>query len=162
MRWLKSFFEMSDSLSELLAGTALFGIICQICIIVFLKGSGGYHSLGLWIGLLLAFVMAFHMTWSLDRSLSLSPDEAVKKMRGYSLLRYAIILICLGLCMVINFANPLTAFLGVMGLKAGAYMQPLVHKAAIRMGIKPPDPVPQPMEDEEPEGTGEESSPRPM
>ena len=149
---LKRFFQMSDALGELLCGSLFFGILCQIGLIIFLRGSGGYYSTGLWIGILLAMGMALHMTWSLDKALDFSPSDAVKKMRAYSLLRYAAVLIVLGLMMIFDPASPLTTFLGLMGLKVGAYIQPFTHRAAIRLGIKPPDPEAKAMEEIE-EGT---------
>lgn len=148
---LKRFFQMSDALGELLCGILFFGIICQIGLIIFLSGSGGYYSTGLWIGILLAMGMALHMTWSLDKALDFSPSDAIKKMRAYSLLRYAAVLIILGLLMIFDKASPLTAFLGLMGLKIGAYIQPFTHKLAIRLGIKPPDPEARPLEEIEKE-----------
>ena len=146
---LKRFFQMSDALGELLCGILFFGILCQIGLIIFLKGSGGYYSTGLWIGILLAMGMALHMTWSLDKALDYAPSDAIKKMRSYSLLRYAAVLIILGLMMIFDPASPLTAFLGLMGLKVGAYIQPFTHKAAIRLGLKPPDPEAKPLEEVE-------------
>ncbi len=148
---LKRFFQMSDALGELLCGILFFGIICQIGLIIFLSGRGGYYSVGLWIGILLAMGMALHMTWSLDKALDFSPSDAIKKMRAYSLLRYAAVLIILGLLMIFDKASPLTAFLGLMGLKIGAYIQPFTHKLAIRLGIKPPDPEARPLEEIEKE-----------
>ncbi|MBR4760917.1 MAG: hypothetical protein IK078_12330 [Lachnospiraceae bacterium] len=144
---LKRFFQMSDALGELLCGILFFGILCQIGLIIFLSGSGGYYSTGLWIGILLAMGMALHMTWSLDKALDYAPSDAIKKMRSYSLLRYAAVLIILGLMMIFDPASPLTAFLGLMGLKVGAYIQPFTHKAAIRLGLKPPDPEAKPLEE---------------
>ena len=134
-QWLGSFFKMSDVLDELLAGILLYGILCNL--ILFLFGKAGlYHSCGLWIGILLAVIGSFHITWSLDKVLDLGEEGAVKKMRAYSLLRYGVVLIVLGVLMIVNKANPLTAFLGLMGLKISAYVQPFVHKAAVRAGLK--------------------------
>ena len=126
---------MSDVLDELLCGILLCGVICQLGLILFGKGAL-YHSVGLWIGIVLALIGAFHMTWSLDKALDLGAEGAVKKMRTYSLLRYGVVLIVLGILMILNFANPLTAFLGLIELKVAAYLQPLVHKAAVKLGCK--------------------------
>ena len=75
------------------------------------------------------------MWWSLDRNLSLNADNegaarafAIKQ----NLIRYAVILLVfLGVCLT-TFSYPLAAFLGIMGLKAGAYLQPLVRKVMHR------------------------------
>ncbi|MCR5418677.1 MAG: hypothetical protein K6E84_07160 [Lachnospiraceae bacterium] len=126
---------MSDVLDELLCGILLCGVVCQIGLILFGKGAL-YHSAGLWIGIVLALIGAFHMTWSLDKALDLGAEGAVKKMRTYALLRYGVVLIVLGVMMILNFANPLTVFLGLIELKVAAYLQPFIHKAAIKLGLK--------------------------
>ena len=39
-----------------------------------------------------------------------------------------VIVIVMALVMVSGFANPLAAFLGLMGLKVAAYLQPFTHR----------------------------------
>ncbi|MCR5283021.1 MAG: hypothetical protein K6E18_06580 [Lachnospiraceae bacterium] len=134
-QWLGRFFQMSDVLDELLCGILLYGLVCQAGLLLFQKAAL-YHSIGLWIGIVLAVLGAFHITWTLDKILDLGAEDAVKKSRSYAVLRYGLVLIVLGILMIVNRANPLTAFLGLMGLKAGAYIQPTIHKAAVKMGLK--------------------------
>ena len=136
MRWLGRFFKMSDVLGELLVGILLLGVLAQAALVVCIRRNFVYHGAGLWIGVLLALAGAVHMTWSLDQALGAGSAEAVKKMRIHALLRYGIVLIIFGILMIFNFANPLTAFLGLMTLKFSAYLQPSLHKAAVRLGIR--------------------------
>lgn len=72
--------------------------------------------------------MAIHMAWSLGIALSLGEDGAIKMMQKHNLLRYGVVVLLLGLLMVLRLGNPLSAFLGIMGLKVAAYMQPITHK----------------------------------
>ncbi len=139
---LGKFFQMSDVLDELLCGILIWGLICQTGLLIFFRSGAAYHSIGLWIGVMLALVGAFHITWSLDKALDLDQEGAIKKMRMYAMLRYGLVLIVLGVLMIINKANPLTAFLGLMGLKTAAYMQPFIHKAAVKMKLKKDLPKP--------------------
>lgn len=129
-RKLQEKYENHESnyvtLLELMTGNLLFGLLCQIVIIVIGKRIG-YYSLGLWIGTLAACGLAAHMNHTIAKAL-LSGEDAPKVNKQGSLLRYAMVLILLGILMCFDFANPLTAFLGIMGLKIGAYMQPLVHR----------------------------------
>lgn len=118
--------KINRTLFELGIGILIYGTVCQL-FVFFVKDRQGY-SLGLWLGVFIALVSAFHMWWSLDRSLGLEEKSAVKKMSTHNVLRYlfivaAFVLICLG-----QRANPLAAFLGIMGLKAAAYMQPFTKK----------------------------------
>ena len=133
---LKRLFQVSDVLDELLAGIVLFGLICQIVLLVFFRERLPYYSAGLWIGVMLAAAGGVHMAWSLDKALDLGQEGAVKKMRSYSLIRYAVALMVLGMMMIFDFAGPLTAFLGLMGLKVSAYLQPLLHRGFVRLGWK--------------------------
>lgn len=114
--------RINRTLFELEIGIIIFGIICEI-FVCFVKDKTGY-SLGLWLGILIAAVCAFHMWWSLDRALDFEEKTAVKKMSTHNVLRYLFIVLAFGLICVEGSANPLAAFLGIMGLKAAAYMQP--------------------------------------
>ena len=68
------------------------------------------------------------MWWGLDRALSLGEKTAVKLSTSYNMLRYVAIVVVMGIVMVTEIGNPLAAVFGIFGLKAGAYMQPLIHK----------------------------------
>ncbi|MGN0347302.1 MAG: hypothetical protein ACI4DU_08450 [Lachnospiraceae bacterium] len=115
------------TLLELMTGNLIFGLLCQIVIILIGK-KVGYYSLGLWIGSIAACGLAVHMNHTIAKAILSGEEDAPKVNKQGSLLRYAMVLILLGVLMCFDFANPLTAFLGIMGLKIGAYMQPLVHR----------------------------------
>lgn len=55
-------------------------------------------------------------------------DAAVKLITRHNIIRYMVIVIVMALVMISGFANPLSAFLGLMGLKVAAYLQPFTHK----------------------------------
>ncbi len=115
----------NETLKEMLCGMLVYGVIGQIVIWLFIKGTG--VSLGWWIGVLTAIACGYQMWWGLDRALDLSESEASKKMITYSMLRYAAIVVIMATVMITEIANPLAAVFGVFALKAGAYLQPLMH-----------------------------------
>ena len=117
----------SDTLIELLCGILVYGVIGQLVILCFLHDKI-WLSIGWWIGVLTAVLSAYHMWWGLDRALDLGEKDAVKSITSYNMLRYAAIVIIMGIVMVTEIGNPLAAVFGVFGLKAGAYMQPFIHK----------------------------------
>ncbi len=119
--------KIDRTLFELMTGIFLFGILCQITVVWLVQDKVGY-SLGLWLGVLLAGASGFHMWWSLDRALDFEQEAAVKMMTKHNILRYLVIVVWLGIVMLGEFANPLAAFLGLMGLKVSAYLQPFTHK----------------------------------
>ena len=118
--------KMNRTLFELETGILLFGVFCQL--FAFLPEDKAGYSLGLWLGILIAMASAFHMWWSLDRALDLGESQAVKAMSAHNILRYCFITTALLLIAVWDSANPLSAFLGIMGLKASAYMHFITKK----------------------------------
>lgn len=124
---LKKLRQLSDVLPDMLFGIFLYGILCQIIGLFFVEEKL-FYSIGLWIGIILAMAMAIHMAWSLGIALSLGEDGAIKMMQKQNLLRYGVVVLILGLLMVLRLGNPLSAFLGIMGLKVAAYLQPFTHK----------------------------------
>jgi len=130
---------VNKTLLELIAGIFIYGLLCQIIGLIFTKDAAGYSS-GLWIGIVTAVAAALHMWRSLDRSLDLDEGTAGKKMQMQSIIRYTVIVIIMGLTMINGFTNPLAAFLGIMGLKVAAYLQPFTHKLLFRFyGKKEPE-----------------------
>ena len=117
----------SDTLIELMCGILVYGVVGQLVILCFLHDKI-WLSIGWWIGVLTAVLSAYHMWWGLDRALDLGEKDAVKLITSYNLLRYAAIVIIMGIVMLTEIGNPLAAVFGVFGLKAGAYMQPFIHK----------------------------------
>lgn len=115
-----------ETLWELLAGILFFGILVWLILIWFLERKL-YFSLGLGLGIILAVLAAFHMYWSLNKALDMG-QAAVKYALSQNMVRYGVIIIAFGVLCVLDFGNPLAAFAGIMGLKAGAYLQPFTHK----------------------------------
>ena len=119
--------KINETLAELLIGILFWGVIWQAGGVWFVQDKAGC-SLGLWAGILTAGVCAVHMYRSLDRALDLSEKDAQKYMMSRSMMRYGLIIVVLLVLMITEAGNPLCGFLGVMGLKTAAYLQPLLHK----------------------------------
>ncbi len=124
--------KIDPTLLELWLGILAYGVVFEIALLVFF-GNPSY-SIGLWIGVFLAAAGAFHMWWSLDRGLDLPEKEAVKSLGAQNIIRYVVLVIVLGVLMYTNLANPILAFFGYMGMKASAYLNPLIHR--LRAGKK--------------------------
>ena len=122
--------KISETLKELLIGILFYGILVEIIGICFIEDKV-YFSIGLWFGILLAMAAAVHMWWSLDRALDMG-DAAGKYSLSQNMIRYGVIVVAFGALCVIDIGNPIAAFAGIMGLKAGAYLQPFTHKIMIK------------------------------
>lgn len=118
--------KMNRTLFELLTGIVIFGIICQL--FVFWVKDRADYSAGLWIGILTAGISAYHMWRSLDRGLDLGEKGAVNYLSRQNIIRYVFITVVLIATAVTGIGNPLSAFLGIMGLKVSAYMNALTRK----------------------------------
>lgn len=121
------FFRNADTtVKEMWIGILLWGLACELVTVWFVKDrlSGG---LGILIGCLLAAAGVWHMWKVLDTALDLG-DGAQKYLTVRSWARYGVFVIVFAILMVTEWANPLTAFFGLMGMKAAAYLQPAVHK----------------------------------
>lgn len=126
--------KMDETLKELMAGILLFGLVCLVVGVWFVNSPLKY-IMGLLIGLILALTAAWHMYWSICRNMELNVDResaanayAVKS----SMIRYGVILVVFFAVCLTDFAYPLAVFLGIMGLKAGAYLQPFTRKYLFR------------------------------
>lgn len=120
----------SETLKEMLIGMLAYGVVGEIIILIFHRSFG--VSFGWWIGVITAMVCGYQMWWSLNKVLDLNENDAYKKMIAYSTTRYLVIVAVMAIVMVTEIANPLAAVFGVFALKAGAYLQPLVHSLGKR------------------------------
>lgn len=123
---IRFFRNLDATVRELWIGIGIWGVICELISVWFVKDKLNC-GLGLLIGCLMAAAGVWHMWKVLDRALDLG-DAAQKYLTVRSWARYGVFVLVTGVLMVTEWANPLTAFLGLMGMKAAAYLQPAVHK----------------------------------
>lgn len=123
---IRFFRNLDATVRELWIGIGIWGVICELISVWFVKDKLNC-GLGLLIGCLMAAAGVWHMWKVLDRALDLG-DAAQKYLTVRSWARYGVFVLVIGVLMVTEWANPLTAFLGLMGMKAAAYLQPAVHK----------------------------------
>lgn len=119
--------EINTALPGLLLGIFLFGVLCQAAGLFFVPDKADY-SIGLWAGVLTAVFMAFHMAVSLNSAVERDEKGARAGATRQYLIRYCIIVLILAALMVTGAGSPLAAFLGIMGLKVSAYMQPALAR----------------------------------
>lgn len=117
----------SNTLLELICGILLYGVVGQLLVLCFFHDKVSM-SMGWWIGVTTAVLSAYHMWWGLDRALDLNKKDAAKSIALHNLLRYGAMVIIMGIVIITETGNPLTAVFGMYGLKMGAYMQPFIYK----------------------------------
>lgn len=119
--------EMNSALPGLLLGIVVFGMLCQAAGF-FLVSDKADFAIGLWIGVCIAVCMALHMAFSLNSAVERDVKGAQAAAARQNIIRYLVVVIVFGMLMLTRTGNPLAAFLGVMGLKASAYAQPIFSK----------------------------------
>ena len=124
---IKKISSINSALPGLLLGIVLFGAVSQLAGI-FLGTEKASYSIGLWIGVLTAIFMAFHMAFSLNSAVDRDAKGAQAVATRQNIIRYLIVVLILGILMMTNIGNPIAAFVGVMGLKISAYLQPIFQK----------------------------------
>lgn len=127
----KRITRINRTLFELETGILIYGVVCQL-VILLIRNRPGY-SLGLWIGIVTAMLGAFHMWWSLDRALDLPEKAAVRSTSTHNIIRYLVFVLVVGAAAVTQIANPLFIFLGIMSIKVSAYMHFLTQKISVKI-----------------------------
>ena len=87
---------------------------------------------GVAIGTLIALIYVIHMAVTLDDALCLDEKGAVSQVRKHMLIRYAFVCVVFAASVYFRIADPVFLTLSVITIKAGAYMQPLVHRLKSR------------------------------
>lgn len=119
--------RINQALPELIIGIIAFGAVVQLSGVWFVEDKLRY-STGLWIGIAVACGMAVHMAVVLFDAMDMSEKGAKGRVTLQYMLRYAAVVIVFFLTAYFKLGNLITLFIGVMGLKIGAYLQPLTHK----------------------------------
>ncbi len=120
-------------LPELILGILIYGIVVQLAGVWFVEDKLSY-SAGLWMGILIAAGMAVHMAIVLNDAADIAVEHVAKRrVILLSTLRYVVVVILFFLIAHFKLGNLITLFIGVMGLKAGAYLQPLTHKFIMKL-----------------------------
>ena len=112
--------KLNGTLREMWIGIIVWGALCELITVWFVKDKIGC-ALGLLPGCLLAMAAAWHMWKMLDQAMNRG-EEAPRFMLVKSAIRYGLFVLVFAFITATDFASPLTAFLGVMGLKIAAIL----------------------------------------
>lgn len=120
--------RLNNALPGLILGILLYGCAVELIGVWFVEDKLRYTT-GLLIGIALACGMAVNMaTVLLDAVYTCGESHAQGRLAVKSVLRYLVVVIVFFVMMKWNLGNLYTAFIGVIGLKISAYLQPVAHK----------------------------------
>lgn len=123
--------KKNKTLQELLIGILLFGVAIEIIVLIVgsrLGGSRLHNSIGLLIGIIVALGCAMHLAYSVEIAVTLEEKAAINFTRAYSVVRYVVMCVVLAVVGYFKIGSPVTLIIGFLGLKAGAYLNPLIKK----------------------------------
>ena len=123
---IKEFRRLNEALPGLLFGIILYGVLVEVVGVWFVSDKLRYTT-GLIIGIACALGMAIHLAVVLEETVRTN-NAAPKMIKLKSVLRYLVVVAVFFVMMWLNLGNLISAFIGVLGLKASAYAQPLLHK----------------------------------
>lgn len=127
--------KQNATLIELWVGIVFFALVSLLVGIWFVENEIAY-ALGVLVGALTAVYLAWHMARSIDKMLDkaeLGADPGAD-MRVSSLLRYGIVVLVLIItAFASKWVNPISTFVGIIGLKVAAYLQPFTHKIVFKV-----------------------------
>lgn len=125
--------RINPVLPELLTGILLYGLVLQFTGMWFVDDKQQY-SVGLWIGIALAMGMAVNMAVViLDTVDAMASKRTAVRTGLWSVLRYVVAVGAFVAVWYFEAGNLLVMFLGLMGLKVSAYLQPFLHKFILQV-----------------------------
>lgn len=117
----------NKTLQELLIGIVAFGIVAEIIVLI-LGGDRLNNTIGLVMGIAVAFGSAIHMAYGIEIAVSLDEKSAITITRKYTVIRYLLMCVVLAAVGIFKIGSPVTLIIGYLGLKAGAYLNPFIKK----------------------------------
>lgn len=125
--------RLNDALPGLVLGILIYGGLVELIGVWFVEDKLRYTT-GLIIGIALACGMAINIAIVLQDAIDIyGESRARSKIIAKSILRYVVVVIVFFVMMKWNIGNLFAAFIGVLGLKISAYMQPLAHRLILRL-----------------------------
>lgn len=114
-------------IKQMVAIIGIYGILAAVFVIIF-ANKVIYSLAGLLIGCIAAAYMLIYMNLVLNRCMGFEAKAVEKYVIKHSVIRYFTVVIIFGIVCITDIANPITCFVGLLGLKISAYLQPIAHK----------------------------------
>ena len=116
--------QAKQTLLALMAGIVVSGILFGLLGVLIFSGERLAFVAGTALGTAVSCGLAAHMYQSIDMALDMDPESAKRYMRGRSTMRMGLMGITLAVALLLpEYLHVLGTFLGLMGLKTGAYLQ---------------------------------------
>ena len=125
--------RLNDALPGLVLGIVIYGIVVELLGVWFVEDKLRYTT-GLLIGIAVAIGLAINIAQVIRDAVEIyGADGARSRLIIKSVLRYLVVVVVFFVMMKFNLGNLVTAFIGVLGLKVSAYLQPFAHKVILEL-----------------------------
>jgi hypothetical protein len=123
--------RINQSLPGLVAGIIGYGVLVQLVGVWFVEDKLHY-SIGLWFGIAVAVGLAINIATVIFDAVMMDTTgkHANRRIIAKSVIRYVVVVILFFILGYSKLGNLFSAFLGILGLKISAYLQPTLGKAA--------------------------------
>ena len=126
MKRLAIILKENHTLHEMLTGTVF--VNCLLAVVALFVKDRTHSLYAVAIGCACAVIYVIHMAVTVDDALNLDEKGAVSQMRKQMLIRYLFVCIVAGAGLYFKIADPIFLVISLITIKAGAYLQPTVHK----------------------------------
>ena len=125
--------RINDALPGLVLGIVIYGIVIELAGVWFVEDKLRY-STGLLIGIAVAVGLAINIAIVIRDAVEIyGADGARNRLIVKSVARYLVVVVVFFVMMKFDLGNLATAFIGVLGLKVSAYLQPFAHKVVLKI-----------------------------
>jgi hypothetical protein len=122
--------RINGALPGLVAGIIAYGVVVQLVGMWFVDDKL-YYSIGLWFGIAVAVGLAINIATVIFDAVTMDTGKhANRRIIAKSVIRYVVVVILFFILGYSKLGNLFSAFLGLLGLKISAYLQPTLSKAA--------------------------------
>lgn len=126
---------LGETAGELMAGIALWGLLSQAVGMWFFADKG-YYTAGLWIGIAISLVLTLHMNHCIRRAVELPQEQAARYYQKMYTIRTGLFLVLFIGAMALRLGNGAALLLGLLSVKIGAYLQPILHRLRVKLRKK--------------------------
>lgn len=128
----KNLFKRIPMAAELLMGECIYLAVGMIIILtvtgLFFRESMLSWVIGFFEGVLIAAAIMIHMAVSVEDSVAMLEEEALKHTRINYIIRMVAVAVVFLLIVFLKLGDIAAALFGLMALKVSAYLQPFTHK----------------------------------
>ena len=125
--------RINDALPGLVWGIVIYGVLVELAGVWFVEDKLKY-STGLLIGIAVAIGLAINIAVVIRDAVEIyGADGARNRLIVKSVLRYFVVVVVFFVMMKFELGSLFSAFIGVLGLKVSAYLQPFAHKVILKL-----------------------------